>query len=150
MPEPLLDELDIPMFVYVYHGKNKVTGRYITGLFLAVGSTPMTWSLKCQTTVQTSIFGAKFTALKKAVKESILLSCHHISTEPKVYKPTPICVENMSVIFNATSSGSALNKKTVALSYHFVREHVANNVMEVRKVHTRQFCIPIHQTFGKQ
>jgi hypothetical protein len=40
----------------------------------------------------------------------------------------------MSVILNATNPGSALNKKHVALSYHFVWEHVANDVVEIKKI----------------
>ena len=42
----------------------------------------------------------------------------------------------MSLVLNANNNGSTLNKKTVALSYHFIREHVANNVVDVRKIHT--------------
>eukprot|EP00957_Ditylum_brightwellii_P053825 4078105-Ditylum_brightwellii.AAC.1 len=52
----------------------------------------------------------------------------------KVSVPTPIFVDNMSVVLNASNPGSTLNKKTVALSYHFVREHVANAVIEIRKI----------------
>eukprot|EP00957_Ditylum_brightwellii_P159470 12138739-Ditylum_brightwellii.AAC.1 len=40
----------------------------------------------------------------------------------------------MSVVINATNLRSNLNKKTVALSYHFVRKHVANEVVEVKKI----------------
>eukprot|EP00957_Ditylum_brightwellii_P117367 8951065-Ditylum_brightwellii.AAC.1 len=47
--------------------------------------------------------------------------------------PTPISVDNVSVVLNALNPGSTLNKKTVALSYHFVREHVTNGVIEIRK-----------------
>jgi hypothetical protein len=52
----------------------------------------------------------------------------------KVAKPTPIFMDNMGVVLNASNPGSTLNKKSVALLYHFVREHVANSVMEIRKI----------------
>eukprot|EP00957_Ditylum_brightwellii_P034243 2596663-Ditylum_brightwellii.AAC.1 len=51
----------------------------------------------------------------------------------KVSTLTSIFVDNMSVVLNATNLESTLNKKTVVLSYHFVREHVANEVVKVRK-----------------
>jgi hypothetical protein len=51
-----------------------------------------------------------------------------------VTKPTPVFVDNMGVVLNASNPGSTLNKKSVALSYHFVREHVANSVIEIRKI----------------
>ena len=50
-----------------------------------------------------------------------------------MFKPTPIFVENTSVVLNATNPGSTLNNRTVVLR---VREHVANNVVEVRKIQT--------------
>ena len=38
--EPLLDELDIHVFVDANHGHNKITVRLISGLFSVVVSTP--------------------------------------------------------------------------------------------------------------
>eukprot|EP00957_Ditylum_brightwellii_P013101 989960-Ditylum_brightwellii.AAC.1 len=54
--------------------------------------------------------------------------------ELRVSKSTPIYVDNLSVVLNATDPGSTLNKKIVALLYHFVREHVANNIVEIQKI----------------
>eukprot|EP00957_Ditylum_brightwellii_P154392 11748607-Ditylum_brightwellii.AAC.1 len=56
----------------------------------------------------------------------------------KVSKLTPIFVDNMSLVSNATNLGNTLNKKTVALSYHFVRKHVANDIVEVRKNESKE------------
>ena len=55
----------------------------------------------------------------------------------QVSKPTPIMVDNMGVVINSTDPASALNKKNVALAYHFVREHHANNVVAIRKIHMK-------------
>eukprot|EP00957_Ditylum_brightwellii_P098927 7536240-Ditylum_brightwellii.AAC.1 len=81
-----------------------------------------------------STFGAEFTALKAGVEEAVMLRYHLRSMGIEVSSPTPIFVDNMSMVINATNPGSTLNKKTVALSYHFVREHVANGVVEVREI----------------
>ena len=115
-PEPLPDELDIYIFVYAKHGRDKVTGRSITGLFSVVVSTPTKISSKNQTTVKTSTFGAELTVLKNAVKESVMLRYHLISTSINVPKPTPVFVDSTSVVSKATNPGSTLNKKTVVLS----------------------------------
>jgi hypothetical protein len=42
----------------------------------------------------------------------------------------------MAVILNSTNPGSTLNKKHVALAYHFVREHVAHSVVNIHKINT--------------
>ena len=52
----------------------------------------------------------------------------------KVNKPVTLYVDNMGVVLNSTNPASTLNKKTIALAYHFTREHVANNVVEIRKI----------------
>jgi len=137
-PEPFLAELDINIFVDADHGHDKVTGRSITGLIALVGSTPVIWSSKQQSCVQLSTFGAEFTALKKAVEEAAALRYHLRSMGIKVEKPTPIYVDNMSVVLNASNPGSTLNKKAIALAYHYVREHQANSVVEIRKIPSDQ------------
>jgi hypothetical protein len=119
-PEPLIPEMVINIFVDANHAHDKVTGRSVTGLFCFVGSTPVSWKSKRQASVQTSTFGAEFTALKKAVEEGITLRYYLRSMGIKVGKPTPIFVDNMGVVLNASNPGSTLNKKSEALSYHFV------------------------------
>ena len=52
----------------------------------------------------------------------------------KVAKPSNMYVNNESVILNSTVPGSQLNKKHVALSYHFVREYVANKMVLIHKI----------------
>ena len=54
----------------------------------------------------------------------------------KISNHTPIYTDNMGMILNATSPGSTLNEKMVVLFYHFVCEHVANNVVEDRNINT--------------
>ena len=68
-----MDELDLHVFCDADHGHDKVTGRSITGIMSVVGSTSVTWSSKQQVAVQTSTFGAEFTALKKAVEEVTII-----------------------------------------------------------------------------
>ena len=104
------------MFVDAGHGYNKINGRSITGLFLFVVSTLTTWSYKVQTAVQTSTFLSKFTALKKSDKESFMIRYSLIIMGINVSKPTPIPVDNMSVVLKANNHGRNLNNKTVALS----------------------------------
>jgi hypothetical protein len=55
----------------------------------------------------------------------------------KVDQATPIWVDNLGVVLNASNPGSTLNKKHIALAYHFVREHVANGVVEIRKINSK-------------
>ena len=51
-----------------------------------------------------------------------------------VDKPIVIYEDNHSAYVSATDPGISLNKKNIALVYHYVREHVANKVVEIRKI----------------
>jgi hypothetical protein len=65
------------------------------------------------------IYGAEFTALKVGVEEAVTLRYHLRSRGVKISKATPIWVDNMAVVLNATKPGSAWNKKSIALAYLF-------------------------------
>eukprot|EP00957_Ditylum_brightwellii_P108218 8256772-Ditylum_brightwellii.AAC.1 len=104
------------------------------GLFGVVGSTPVLCTSERQPRVQMSTFGAKITALKKGDEEAIALRYHLKAMGVKVSKPTPIFVDNMSVVLNASNPGITLNKKTVALSYNFV--NAAINIVEFCKINS--------------
>ena len=129
-PTQTIPELDVTIFCDADHGHDLVTGRSITGILAFVGSTPVYWKSTRQTSVQTSTFGSEFTALKKAVEVAITIRYHLRSMGIKVEKPTKIFVDNKSVFLNIANPASTLNKKAIALAYHFVREHQAGGVIE--------------------
>ena len=52
-------------------------------------------------------------------------------------KPISIWVNNLGVILNASNSESTMNRKHIVLAYHFIRENVANDVVKIRKVDTK-------------
>ena len=67
-------------------------------------------------------------AMRAAVEEAIsiryMLRCLGIP----VTKPTNLYGDNFSVIQNAAEPHSDIKKKHVAISYHFVREAIANKI----------------------
>ena len=52
----------------------------------------------------------------------------------KVTKPTTIYVDNKSVFLNAANPASTLNKKAIALAYHFVCEHQIGKVVNIQHI----------------
>ena len=51
-----------------------------------------------------------------------------------VTKATPMFVDNLGIMLNASNPASSLNKKAVASAYHFVRGHQAGKVIFIRKI----------------
>ena len=110
LPEALMDELPITIFVDSNHGHDKVTGKSITGLIVFVGRTPIYYQAKRQASVQSATFGAEFIALKKGVEEAITTRYYLRAMGVRVSKPTIIYGDNLSAINNVITPGSQLQK----------------------------------------
>lgn len=65
---------------------------------------------------------------------AITIRYHFRSMGVKVTKPTKIFVYNKSVCINSSNPASTLNKKAIALAYHFVREHQAAGIVEIHYI----------------
>ena len=117
--KPLIPEMDISVLLDSDHGHNKKTGQSITGIFGLVGSTPIVWKLKRQPTVQTSTLRAEFTVLRTALEDTVMICYYLRSICVKVSKPSAIYIDNEGVFLNSLIPASSLNKKFLALSYHF-------------------------------
>ena len=111
-----------------------VTGRSITGILAFVGSTPVYWKSTRQTAVQTSTFGTEFIAMKKAVEVIVMLRYYLRSMGVEVSQRTRLHVDNVSVYLNVANPASSLNKKAIALAYHFVREHQSRKVIYAQHI----------------
>jgi len=133
-PVPLIQELEISIFTDSDHGHDKITGRSITGILVMVGSTPVIWESKRQSSVQLSTYGAEFVALKRAVSVAEEIRYTLRSMGVRVTRATNIYEDNQSVCISSTNPGTTLNKKNVALAYHYVREHQANGVVNIIKI----------------
>ena len=128
LPEALIDEMEITVFVDSDHAHDKVSRRSITGIIIFVGRTPVIYSSKRQGAIETSTYGAEFCAMKNAVEELIALRYMLRCLGVKVEHASLICGDNMGVIQNATISESLLKKKHVAISYHKTREAAAAGI----------------------
>ena len=140
LPVPKMKELSTTILVDSDHGHDRKTGRSITGMISFVGQTPIYWSSKRQGAVQTTTFGAEFTALKKAVEEAVTMRYYLRSMGVLVTKPSVIYGDNLSAIVNVTDPGSQLNKKYLALSYHYCREHFSAGIVDIRKIDGKDNC----------
>ena len=130
-PEALHKELELTIFVDSSHGEDVTTGRSTTGMIIFLGSTPIAWSSKRQTCIQTSTFGAEFVSLKTAVEHAEMIRYYLRCMGVQVTKAATVLCDNKGMVINSTVPESTMNKKTIALAYHYVREHQANNVVNI-------------------
>ena len=137
VPQPLGREVDLRMYVDSDHAGDKSTRRSRTGMLIYCNSALIEWVSKKQPTVESSVFGAEFVAMKfgieklRALRYKLRMMGVPISGASYVYG------DNLSVVTNAQKPESQLRKKNNAICYHAVRESVAMGECLVTHVRTQ-------------
>ena len=124
-PTPRGKEVDIRMFVDSDHAGDKATRRSRTGFLIYINTALIQWLSKKQSTVETSVFGEEFAAMKHGIEILRGLRYNLRTTGVSISGSTFICGDYMSVIHNTQRPESTLKKKSNAICYHAVRESVA-------------------------
>jgi hypothetical protein len=125
MPEPRGKEVDIRLYVDSDHAGEQRTRRSRTGYFIFLNMAPIVWYSKRQPTIESSVFGAEFGAMKNGMEAARGLRYKLRMMGVPISGPTYIYGDNMSVIHNTQSPESTLKKKSNSICYHAVRESVA-------------------------
>jgi hypothetical protein len=113
------------MYVDSDHAGDKVSRRSRTGFLIYLNMGLVQWLSKRQSTIETSVFGEEFVAMKQGIE-----TCRGIRYKLRmigvpIKGPTYVFGDNMSVIHNYSKVESELKKKCNSVCYHAVRESVA-------------------------
>ena len=106
------------------HAGDKVSHRSRSGLIIYVYTTFLRWFSKKQSTVETSIFGPEFVAMKQGINALRSLKYKLSMMGIKISGLSYICGENISGAFNTSRPESVLRKKSNSFCYHAVHESV--------------------------
>ena len=124
-PEPRGKEVDLRLYVDADHAGDKKTRRSRTGFFIFLNCALIMWKSKKQPTIETSVFGAEFVAMKHGMETLRGLRYKLRMMVVPLSGPSNIYGDNMSVITNTQKPESRLNKKSNEICYHAIRESVA-------------------------
>jgi len=125
MPKPLGREVDLRLYVDSSHASDKSNRRSRTGFFVFLNSALIQWCSKKQPTIETSVFGAEFVAMKHGIETVRGIRYKLRMMGVKLSGPTYVYGDNMSVIHNTQKPESTLKKKSNSICYHAIRESVA-------------------------
>ncbi len=109
------------------HASDSVTRRLRTGFLVYLNCAPIYWSLKKQTSVESSTFGLEFIAMKQCCEHLRGLRYKLRMMGIPCEGPAYIQGDNQSVLANTTMPNSILKKKSQSIAYHFVREDAARD-----------------------
>jgi hypothetical protein len=125
-PEPCGKDVDLRMIVDSDHAEDKRTCRSRTGFIIFLNMAPIVWfSKKQQATIENSVFGAEFVAMKQGMEclRGLVYKLRMMGVA--ISGPSYIYGDNMSVIHNTQRPESMLKKKSNSICYHAIREAVA-------------------------
>lgn len=125
MPTPRGKEVDLRLFVDSDHAGDQIARRSRTGYFIYLNMAPVAWFSKKQGTIETSVFGAEFVAMKVGMEALRGLRYKLRMMGVPLSGPSYIYGDNMSVIHNTQRPESTLKKKSNSICYHAIRESVA-------------------------
>ena len=113
------------MWVDSDHAGDKETRQSRTGYFIYLNTALIDWLSKKQSTIEGSVFGAEFVAMKTGVEALKGIRYKLRMMGVPLTGPTYVYGNNMSVIYNTSRSELSLKKKSNSICYHAVREAVA-------------------------
>ncbi len=125
MPPPLGKDVDLHMMVDSDHAGDKRTRLSCTGFIIFCNLAPIIWLSKQQATIETSVFGAEFVAMKHGIKmlRGLIYKIRMIGV--LLSGPTYIYGDNKSQVTNSYRPESTLKKKCNSICYHAICESVA-------------------------
>jgi len=124
-PKPRGKDVDLRMYVDSDFAGDQLTRRSRSGFLIYMNMAPIVWFSKKQATIETSVFGAEFVALKQGMDAMRGLRYKLRMMGVSISGPSYTYGDNMSVIHNTQRPESTLKKKSNSVCYHAVRESVA-------------------------
>jgi len=125
IPPPRGKEVIIRMMCDSDHAGDKLTRRSRTGILIFLNMALIDWISKRQATIETSVFGAEFVAMKHGIERLRGLRYKLRMMGVPVEGCSYIYADNKSQVTNSTEPASVLRKKCNSICYHAVRESVA-------------------------
>jgi hypothetical protein len=113
--------IDLHLFVDSDHAEEQFTRPSRTCFVIYLNMAPMMWFSKRQPTVESSVFGADFVAMKNGIETTRGLRYKFRMMGVTIDGPTYVYGDNMSVVHNNQRPESVLKKKSNAICYHAVR-----------------------------
>ena len=125
-PDPRGKSVDLHMWVDSDHAGDKVKRRSRTGYFIFLNTALINWLSKKQATIEGSVFGVEFAAMKTGVDSLRGIRYKLLMMGVPLTRPTYMYGNNMSFIYNTSQPKSTLKNKSNSICYHAVRKSVAS------------------------
>jgi hypothetical protein len=111
-PVPCVNEVYLRLCVDSYHADEQFKRRSRTGFVIYLNMAHIVWFSKHQPTVESSVFGAEFVAMKNGIETCRGLRYKLRMMGVTLIVPTYVYGDNMSVVHNTQRPASVLKKRS--------------------------------------
>jgi hypothetical protein len=125
IPKPLGKDLDVRMMCDSDHAGDKRTRHSRTGFLIFCNMALIDWVSKRQATIETSVFGAEFVAMKHGIEKLQGLCYKLCMMGIRLTRASIIYADNKSQVTNLTIPESTMKKTCNSICYYVVQESVA-------------------------
>ncbi|CAM9956593.1 unnamed protein product, partial [Heterosigma akashiwo] len=117
---------------------DRIDGKSVTGYIVFLGDSPVVWTSRLQKSVTTCTTEAEYLALGECAKDVMWLRYLLAELGFKQIKPTTVNEDNTACISWATEITVTRKNRHLHVNYHYVRELVQQNEIEVKYINTSE------------
>ena len=115
---------------------DKDDGRSVSGFIIYYMGVPISWRSRTQKHVVLSSTEAEYVGISEVVKEIMFVKQFLEELNIIVEKPIKVYVDNVGAIYMSKSNLNSTATRHVNIRYHYVREFVADGLIEIIFVRT--------------
>lgn len=120
-------------YVDADHARDQLTRKSVNGMLKLLNNTPISWTTKCQKTVEFFTYGSESVASKIAVDMLIAFRYDLAMLGCKIEDTSLMVCDIMAVVINITISSST-KKKHQSCNYLKVRESIATKLIRFQHI----------------
>ncbi|GAB2285872.1 hypothetical protein Dimus_039728 [Dionaea muscipula] len=115
-----------------------LTRRTVTGYFTSLGSSPLSWKSKKQSTVARSSAEAEYRSLAYATSELIWLRSVIRDLRVPIFAPISLYCDNQAAIYIASNPVFHERIKHIEINCHFIRNHFLRGTISPTYISSQQ------------
>ena len=109
-----------------------------SGYVFLVSSRAITWGSRKQTIITLSSTEAEYVALSEAARETKWLAALYVELGYQPHGPITILGDNNGSIAMVTNPQFHKWSKHIIIRYHWIREHIGQNILQIHQCHDLQ------------